>query len=94
MASPIANTVSHSRKNVKKRFLSTVDIRTSKVEKKDQQILLVAKYITVVMNVWLGIFFFFFFIKLIVLHANPESITTNRHPIHSPFSSDKMKLQE
>lgn len=65
MASPIANTVSHSRKNVKKRFLSTVDIRTSKVEKKDQQILLVAKYITVVMNVWLGIFFFFFLLNLL-----------------------------
>lgn len=64
MASPIANTVSHSRKNVKKRFLSTVDIRTSKVEK-DQQILLVAKYITVVMNVWLGIFFFFFLLNLL-----------------------------
>lgn len=33
---------------------------TNKVEKKDQQILLVAKYVTIVMNVWLGIFGFIY----------------------------------
>lgn len=60
VASPIANAFSHSRKNGKKRFLSTVDIRTNKAEKKDQQILLVAKYFTIVMNVWLGIFGFIY----------------------------------
>lgn len=66
-----------------------MDIRASEREKKDQRILSVAKCITIMMNVWQGIFLF---IKLNVLGVSSESITTNRHPIHFPFRSYKMKL--
>lgn len=38
--------------------MSSVDIRASEGERKDQQILSVAKYVTIMVNVWQGFFGF------------------------------------